>query len=374
MNVDNTQPDTSVYHTKQKYFKLYLSLKRDIESGVYRSSEKLPTEIELTQRYEVSRPTVAKALELLRKSGYIERISGVGTFVRYEPSPHVKRFALLIPGLGETEIFEPICGHMSHLAQLKNFTLIWSGTMQADAEMRRQHIKQLAQSYIEQQSVDGVFFAPLELTSEKDTVNLDIVHLFDRAGIPVVLMDRDVVSFPSRSSYDIVGVDNFRLAFILTQHLLERGCTTVKFAARPYSAPTVQMRIFGYQQALTEAGIPRSAQGVHIGDVEERCFVERLLADAERLGILCANDTTASKLMHALEERGYKIPADVKVAGVDDIKYAKYLRVPLTTYKQPCQEIAAAAIDLMFSRIQQPAQKARSVLLDGELIVRKSTL
>jgi DNA-binding LacI/PurR family transcriptional regulator len=61
------------------------------------------------------------------------------------------------------------------------------------------------------------------------------------------------------------------------------------------------------------------------------------------------------------------------VAGVDDIKYATYLRVPLTTYKQPCKDIAKVAIDLMMSRIRQPNQKARTVYLDGELIVRKST-
>ncbi len=77
--------------------------------------------------------------------------------------------------------------------------------------------------------------------------------------------------------------------------------------------------------------------------------------------------------MHLVEEHGCKIPADVKVAGVDDIKYANYLRVPLTTYKQPCKDIAEEAIDLMFSRIHQPQQKARTVFLDGELIVRKST-
>ena len=372
MNDKNTIPEVA-YDSKQKYFKLYLSFKKEIESGDYKNSEKLPTEIELAEQYNVSRPTVAKALDLLRRSGHIERVSGVGTFVRYQPNTNVKNFALLIPGLGETEIFESICGHMSHLAQLKNFNLIWSGSMQEDAEMRRQHIKQLAVRYIEQQDIDGVFFTPLELTCEKDSVNQTIVELFDKAGIPVVLMDRDIVSFPLRSQYDIVGVDNFRLAFILTQHLLEQGCKTVKFVARPYSAPTVQLRIYGYQQALKEAGIESLPKNIHIEDIESPDFIERLLSDVDRAGILCANDTTASKLMHLVEEHGCKIPGDVKVAGVDDIKYANYLRVPLTTYKQPCKGIAEEAIDLMFSRIQEPKQKARTVFLDGELIVRKST-
>ena len=361
------------YNSTHKFYKLYESIKSDIENNVYTDTNKLPTEVELAKKHNVSRPTVAKALELLRRSNYVERISGVGTFICYRPNQDIKNFALLIPGLGETEIFESICGHISHLAQLKNFNLIWGGSMQEDAKMRRQHIKQLATRYIEQRHIDGVFFTPLELTSEKEQVNLEIVQIFDKANIPVVLMDRDIVPFPLRSEYDLVGVDNFRLSFILTQHLIQQGCKAIKFVARPYSAPTVQMRIFGYLQALKESGIESGHKNIHIEDIDQPDLVDRLLSDANQPGILCANDTTASKLMYSIEEHGYKIPEDVKIAGVDDIKYANYLRVPLTTYRQPCKDIAEEAIELMFTRIQKPVQKARTVFLDGELIVRKST-
>lgn len=360
------------YSSRQKFLQLYEALKKAIEDGAYKNEQKLPTEIELAEQYGLSRPTVAKALDMLRKEGLIERTSGIGTFVRQQSKADLNNFGLLIPGLGETEIFESICGHMSHLAQLRNFNLIWSGSMQEDAAMRREHIEQLANRYIEQR-ISGVFFTPLELTSEKDPVNQNIVRLFDRAGIPVVLMDRDIVSFPARSQYDLVGVDNFRLAFILTRHLLEQGCKTVKFVARPYSAPTVQLRIFGYLQALQEANIAGSSGDIFIEDTYDADFARQLLDNTNQPGVLCANDTTASRLMHTLTDLGYKIPTDVKVAGVDDIKYANYLRVPLTTYKQPCKDIAKVAVDLMFSRIQDPGQKARTIYLDGELVVRKST-
>lgn len=363
----------AVYDSRQKYYSLYKSLKKDIENNVYGTSNKLPNEIDLAEQYHVSRPTVAKALSLLQKSGYIQRVSGVGTFVRYEPNIGTKNFALLIPGLGETEIFESICGHISHLSQLKNFNLVWSGSMQEDAEMRRQHIKQLAVRYIKQKDINGVFFTPLELTSEKDTINSNIVQLFDEAGIPVVLMDRDIVSFPSRSQYDLVGVDNFRLAYILTRHLIEQGCQKVMFVARPYSAPTVQMRIFGYQRALKDAGIQDTPKDIHVEEITSPNFIDNFISNVHQPGILCANDTTASKVMYYIEEHGYKIPDDVKIAGVDDMKYAEYLRVPLTTYKQPCKDIAEAAIDLMLSRIQDAPKKARTILINGELIVRKST-
>ena len=359
-------------HSKNKYYKLYKSLKTDIERKNYKNSEKLPTEIEIAKQNNVSRPTVAKALYLLCKSGYVERISGVGTFVCYKPKSNIKNFGLLIPDLGETEIFESICGHMSHLAQLKNFNLIWSGSIPENSEVRQQHIQQLAVRYIEQH-IDGVFFSPLKLISEKDTVNLDIVRLFDDAGIPVVLMDHDIVSFPLRSRYDVVGVDNFRLAFILTHHLLDQGCNKVLFITESPLTLTVQMRIYGYQQALNKAKIQHSQKDIYIKDVKNTDFIECLIENIKKPGILCDNDITASRLMHSLEEHGYNVPTDVKVAGVDDIKYANYLRVSLTAYKRPCKGIAEEAIGLMLSRIQYPPQSPRTVFLDGELIIRKST-
>ena len=60
------------------------------------------------------------------------------------------------------------------------------------------------------------------------------------------------------------------------------------------------------------------------------------------------------------------------IVGIDDVRYAKLLRVPLTTLWQPCQEIGEAAIDVMLSRIARPELPARDILLDCQLIVRES--
>ena len=370
---NGTNISVSAVSTKLKFHQLAELFRKMIVEGQYKNDQKLPTEIELAEYYNLSRPTVAKALDVLRREGLIVRKSGIGTFVRFQPQTTVNNFGLLVPGLGETEIFASICRHLSHLSHVNNFNLIWSGSMQESAATRQSHIEQLANQYVEQ-GINGVFFAPLELTSAKDSVNHNIVRLFDRADIPVVLMDRDIVSFPSRSPYDLVGVDNFRLAYVMTQHLLAQGCKTVKFIARPYSAPTVQMRIFGYQQALRDAGTPNTPADILIEENYTPEFLKKLLDNVDQPGVFCANDTTASHLMHALTEEGYRIPEQVKVVGVDDVKYANYLRVPLTTYKQPCKEIAKAAVNLMLRRMANPHTKARTVYLDGEIVIRKSTL
>jgi len=311
----------------------------------------------------------------LQREGFIERRAGSGTYVRYVDRPEkTLSFALLIPGLGETEIFEPICGHMAHKAEEDGFRLIWSGSMSEGAEERKRQIEHLARRYAKEK-VDGIFFAPLERTSEKDTVNKRIMGLFAEAHIPVVLMDRDIVSFPLRSNYDLVGVDNVRIGYIVTEHLINHGCTSLKFVSRPYAAPTVKLRIIGYVQAIREANLKIGVNGsntVSIGEVEDQDFVRSLVHKKKLIGIVCENDTTAARLMHHLSEMGYDIPGQVRVVGIDDLKYSEYLRVPLTTYRQPLKEIAATAVGLMLSRVADFGAPARTVYLDGELIVRRS--
>jgi DNA-binding LacI/PurR family transcriptional regulator len=67
-----------------------------------------------------------------------------------------------------------------------------------------------------------------------------------------------------------------------------------------------------------------------------------------------------------------RIPEDVRIAGIDDVRYAELLPVPLTTLRQPCLEIGATAIATMLDRISNPHLPARSVLLNGTLVVRRS--
>jgi GntR family transcriptional regulator of arabinose operon len=87
---------------------------------------------------------------------------------------------------------------------------------------------------------------------------------------------------------------------------------------------------------------------------------------------LCANDNTAAQLMRTLLGLGLRVPEDVRIAGIDDVRYAELLPVPLTTLHQPCMDIGAVAVSTMLDRIANPQLPARSILLNGHLVVRQS--
>ena len=235
--------------SSSKYRHIFETLRDAITSGEYRVGQRLPSESELVRAFGTSRVTVNRALRELQLGGYIERRVGSGSFVKPLDS-QTYTFGLLIPGLGQTEIFEPICAGMAK-AQHAEHVRLW-GRWLAESHAREDHARDVCRQLVDQR-VSGVFFAPLELTPDMDTLNESITGLLERAGIPIVLLDRDILPFPARSRYDVVGIDNRRAGYMLAEHLIRRGRRRVAFVGRPLSAPTVDARISGYRDALVAA-------------------------------------------------------------------------------------------------------------------------
>ncbi len=367
---------SSVEHEKPairrtKHREIFEHLLAEIESGKLKEGERLPSEAALVAQFTSSRPTVAHALRDLQNLGLVERKVGSGTYVRKARKPNESwRFGLLIPGLGSTEIFEPICGQLARLAQRQHHTLLWGdfGDKQGAADPAL--MEQACNSYI-RQSVAGVFFAPLELTEDKDRINQSVISALESARIPIVLLDRDIVAFPRRSRFDLVGIDNRRAGFLITDHMIQLGCRRIDFLARPDSAPTVMLRIAGYREALLYRGIPQDPQWIHSGEPADETFVQGIVAGGAT-AIICANDLTAANLMRTLDAMGYLIPQTIRVAGFDDVRYAELLRPSLTTIHQPCAEIGTIAMQVMLERIENPKSPPRDILAQPTLIVRQS--
>ncbi|MFW6214964.1 MAG: GntR family transcriptional regulator [Alkalispirochaetaceae bacterium] len=355
-----------------KYEHIYGELKRLITEGHYREGERLPSETELAERYSVSRPTVTKALRALSAENLIHRRAGSGSYVLDEAAESTHRlFGLLISGLGKREIFEPIAGQIATLAEANDFSLLWSGSELWGEELE-QSVTSVARRYVTS-GVSGVFFAPLEFNARARELNETILSLFSEAEIPVVLLDTDYLPFPERSGYDLVGIDNFRGGYMVTEHLLQRGARRVDFFARPYSAHTILLRQRGYKAALLDYGVTPEADWIHWGEPEESEWVARSLVAAGVTDLVCGNDETAATLMHTLDLMEISIPDTVRLVGFDDVRYAKLLRVPLTTLHQPVGEIGNAAVELMLWRLENPLAPARQIAVSGHLVVRRSS-
>jgi DNA-binding LacI/PurR family transcriptional regulator len=277
---------------------------------------------------------------------------------------------LLIPDLGETEIFEPICQGMMASPLARHHALIWGSPGRAGGDHPGEAWR-LCRQYIDRR-VSGVFFAPLELTASKDDVNRRIADALDEARIPVVLLDRTVLPYPQRGHHDLVGIDNRRAGYTITAYLLNEGARTIAFVGRPHAAATVDAREAGYREALYAGNAPLDRGLVHRLDPADADAVKAMLASGAPDAVVCANDRTAAVLMRTLLGLGVRIPTDVRLVGIDDAHYASLLPVPLTTLRQPTRQIGDAAIAAMLERIARPDLPSRDILLPCELAIRES--
>ena len=358
-----------------KHLEISRHLLTAIAAGKYGASDRLPSEAQLVKQFKVSRPTVARAFRDLTEKGIIERRAGSGTFVsnREKAGAVTRQIGLLIPGLGTTEIFELICGELAGLARKSEYSLLWGGSSHPrnDQDGSCEHARELCDQYIERR-VTGVFFAPLELTVGKDAINQSISDRFSEAGIPVVLLDRDLHPFPRSSRFDVVGLDNVAAGYLLAEHLIKLGCQRIAFVMRPLSAATVARRIAGVREALASHGVEFLPDWLQTGDPLDEKFVCSLMAGKRWDAVICANDLTAAQLIRTIEKNRFRVPQDIRVVGFDDAKYATLISVPLTTIQQPCKDIAVTAFQTMLSRIAEPTLPARNILLPPRLVVRES--
>jgi len=354
---------------RAKYVEIIESLRSDISSGRFQSGVRLPTEAELVRRFSASRMTVVKAVQLLQQEGLLVRRRGSGTYVAEEPSKTGMVFGLLIPELGKTEIFELICRGIAKSPSAATHSLSWGHTPSSTKDLA-DLAEQSCRQFIEQR-VSGVFFTPGYLLPSNDA-NARILRALDEANIPVVLMDGYSVKYPEHREYDLVGLDNRRAGYIMTEHLIRQGGTHLAFFTVGTGAETVEGRIAGFITAQFAHGLAASKEQIIRGDPEDKAFVEKTLRMRKIDAIMCSNDYLAATLMHTLISLGVRIPQDIRLAGVDDIKYARLLPVPLTTYRQPCDAIGAVCMATMLERIENRHLPPRSIQLHGRLVVRQS--
>lgn len=351
---------TAVTH---KYQQILDTLTGELSSGKFKANEKFPSEAALVRRFGASRITVGRAVRELQQQGLVERVAGSGTYVRNGDAIYGETLllGLIIPDLGETDIFEPICQGIANAPEAANCGLLWPHSAPAGTDAGKR-VLQLSERCIAH-GVAGAFFAPLEYLDPSDDMNHRVLRMLEQAGIAVILLDRRPDERGPRRKYDLVGIDNRRAGFLAADHLVQLGARRIGFVLYEGQATTARLRAAGCAEATgSDLTVTLQPDGpFELPDSARDC-------DA----FVCANDRIAGRLMHVLLARKIRIPEDVRIVGIDDLNYASLLPVPLTTIHQPCREIGETALRAMLERLRRPHLPARDTLLDCELVIRRS--
>ena len=190
--------------------------------------------------------------------------------------------------------------------------------------------------------------------------------------VPVVTL----AGSPTPSSLN-VRCDNESGIRALVRHLVDdHGYRSLGYVSGRADSPDNQTRSLAFEAAAAAAGAAFETGSDWQGNYSAAggANVITALLDAGRKlprAILCANDQTALGVIHALAQRGIRVPQDVAITGFDDVPVARHMHPPLTTIRQPMQELGATAFEVLYLRISKGGGKADTVL-GVELVVRES--
>ena len=348
-------------------------LRREILGGKFDVTRKLPSEHQLMRRFSVARETVRSALKDLHDKKLVERRPGYGTFLAdLAETKAAQKFAMIVPD-AYYPFYERICRGISDAAKERGWTILSAALGSGGMRERALRAVEFAEVCI-REKVSGVFFQPLQFIRDGEKVNRDILKLFKTVKIPVVLLDSDFVPPPSRSEYDLVGVDNTGIGYMLAKHAIAAGAKRIMYFSNPLPAPTSLKRGTGVGLAVTEEGLPWNKNNVYFADPTDTRAAARVFAGRNRPdAIIAVNDYIASLLLKNLKSIGKRVPEDVLLAGVNGDPVAEESDPPLTTVVQPCHEIGRAAASLMFERLANPDLLPREVFLSARLVGREST-
>lgn len=176
-------------------------------------------------------------------------------------------------------------------------------------------------------------------------------------------------------------VDNETGVHELVRHLIRHhGCRRLAFVAGHEKNPEAQARHAGFRRALREHELDEDPKLYFPGDFEAESGKAAVATFFDTHGytvdevdaIVCANDEMATGVIGALERRGVGVPRSAVVTGFDDLGFARHLRAPLTTVRQPIERQIRYAVERLVAAIDGAPLPAGAVVFDTEPVFRRS--
>ncbi|MGK9269503.1 LacI family transcriptional regulator [Williamsia muralis] len=199
--------------------------------------------------------------------------------------------------------------------------------------------------------VDGVVFVSARLDSP-------IVSEMIDSKIPLVILSRDVDGAQA-GRVDRVTSDNVGGGRLVADHLIELGHRRIGLISGPVANASVKLRESGFRDGLAQHGFPLDESLVHRGAVDATTGLTgglQLCGRADRpTAIFCVTDYVAFGTLDATKRLGLRVPDDVSVVGYNDLDISGWSILDLTTVRQPLEDMALAAAELLLARINGAA-------------------
>ncbi|MFT3887562.1 MAG: LacI family DNA-binding transcriptional regulator [Arachnia sp.] len=295
-----------------------------------------------------------------------ERVQAAVQEVNYRPNPAAKALrrqrsdllAAIVPDV-RNPFFVRLVEAFEKVAHEQGYSVVLCNTMEDSAQEKSSIDTVIAHR------VSGVLLAAARPRAAR-------LQQFERAGIPVVTVDRQVEGFQG----DSLSVDNELIGRLAALHLVEQGWTTPLLLNHPVDISPMRQREEGFLRAMAEAGHPVSPDRVarlpfHDDRPKE---VVSLIADTPADSVFATTNTLTSEAFVALRGLGRAIGRDIALIGVDDDRWNTMVEPQISVIEQPSEELGSWAGQLLATRAKGGSMLHARIILDPVLRARASTL
>jgi len=304
----------------------------------------------------VSEQTRGRVLEAIRELGYVRNDSA-----RQLRAGRSRTVAIVVLDVANPFFTDVVRGAEEAIEATGAMAVVCNSG--EDAARERRHL-----DLLEEQRVQGVLITPVDGGRDSRLEQLA------RRGIPVVLVDHG----SGQRNRCSVAVDDVLGGQLAGAHLRELGHHRVAFVGGPVTIPQVADRRRGFAAVFAGDEDPRIVDtpklSVSAGQQAGKEIADLPPSDRPT-AVFCANDLLALGVLQEMTMRGVRVPRDVAIVGYDDIDFAAAAAVPLTSVRQPREQLGRAAAQLLLEEANDPGHhEHRHVVFSPELIVRESTV
>lgn len=304
----------------------------------------------------VTEETRAKVQAAIRAVGYAPNISAR----RLAQNKSFMICILLYPG--SYQAVSEMLMRIMDIGYEENYDILIQPYFPPHARSKRKLV-----SLIYEHRIDGIVTTP---PCDADDFVADMLATYKVPQVQVTPLHPD-------ESIPYVAGDDFHGAYLMTEYLIELGHQRISFLTGPRNMRASNDRLAGYRAALNDHRIAfteeliRSAEWTVDGGY---AMTRQLWELPERpSAIFAGNDETAFGVIHAAQEMGVSIPAQLSVCGYDDLRFAKNIWPPLTTVHQPAEEALELALRRLIAILKNKPIETNSSIIPAYVVLRAST-
>lgn len=348
-----------------RYVQAMLIIQQRIRSGRYRPGERIPGERDLAAELRVSQMTMNRALMELEKEGWIRREHGRGTFVPEDfcpPPPEVLQIGVVahIPAEHALEDF-----YLGSLFRGMQRAIVNSSVSLSVLQVPADEIEKIREALL-----DGLLV--LDMLEQ----NVEKVNQLYREGLKMVVIGASWKGL----EVPFVDSDNVAGTRAALEHLLGLGHRRIGGVFALPNTCNTQDRLRTFREILQERGIQiddafllMEEEAISISETGREKLRWMLRSSARPTAFFCGGYYLALNVMRIAREEGLHIPEDLSVVGFDDPVSAALLSPPLTTVRQPLDEMGRLATETLLEWLKNTAPPRHGVVLPTHLMVRQST-